>query len=381
MVSRKSLTISPFLVMDILDRGRAMERAGRHVIHLEVGEPDFDTPEVIKEAGIRALREGKTHYTDSMGLLELREAISEHYWECYRVRVSPDRILITAGSSPAMLLAFSALLENGDEVIFSDPGYACYSNFVAFHDGVPVTVEVSEEEGFQFRPDAIARKICPRTKGIIINSPANPTGMLLEPERIQEIAQLGPLLLSDEIYHGLVYGEKAHSALEFTDRAFVFSGFSKLYAMTGWRLGYVIVPQEFVRPMQKIHQNFFISANAFVQWAGVAALREATEDVASMVALYDERRRVLMRGLRDLGFGIRNEPDGAFYIFTNAKHFSPDSLRLSMDILDKVQVGVAPGVDFGVNGEGYLRFSYANSVDNIQEGLARLKRYLEITLA
>lgn len=366
--------------MDILDRGQAMERAGKRVIHLEVGEPDFDTPAVIKEAGIRALREGKTHYTDSMGLLELREAISEHYWECHRVRVSPDRILITAGSSPAMLLAFSALLENGDEVIFSDPGYACYSNLVAFHDGVPITVEVFEEEGFQFRPDVITRKISPRTKGIIINSPANPTGMLLDPQRIQEIAQLGPLLLSDEIYHGLVYGEKAHSALEFTDRVFVFSGFSKLYAMTGWRLGYVIVPQEFVRPMQKSHQNFFISANAFVQWAGVAALREATEDVASMVALYDKRRRVLIRGLRELGFGIRNEPNGAFYIFTNARHFGTDSLRLSMDMLEKVQVGVAPGVDFGVNGEGYLRFSYANSLENIGEGLARLKRYLEMTL-
>lgn len=379
MVSRKSLTISPFLVMDILDRGQAMERAGSHVIHLEVGEPDFDTPDVIKEAGIRALREGKTHYTDSMGLLELREAISEHYWGCYPARVSPDRILITAGSSPAMLLAFSALLEDGEEVIFSDPGYACYSNLVAFHDGVPITVEVFEEEGFQLRPDAIARKIGPLTKGIIINSPANPTGMLLDPQRIQEIAQLGPLLLSDEIYHGLVYGEKAHSVLEFTDRAFVFSGFSKLYAMTGWRLGYVVVPQEFVRPMQKIHQNFFISANAFVQWAGVAALREATGDVAVMVALYDERRRVLIRGLRDLGFGIKNEPKGAFYIFANAKRFGADSLRLSMDILEKVQVGVAPGVDFGVNGEGYLRFSYANSLENIEEGLARLKRYLEMT--
>ena len=366
--------------MDVLERAQGMERAGKRVIHLEVGEPDFDTPEAVKEAAIRALKEGKTHYTHSMGLLELREAISEHYWDSYRVRVSPDQILITPGSSPGMQLAFSALLEEGNEVILSDPGYACYSNMISFHGGTPVTVEILEEERFQYSPSAIARKFSPDTKGIVINSPANPTGMLLSPERIQEIAQFGCFLLSDEIYHGLTYEEKAHSVLEFTDRAFVFNGFSKLYAMTGWRLGYVMVPIEFVRPAQKIQQNFFISANAFVQWAGVAALRDTAEEVASMVALYDKRRRFMIQGLKKLGFGIMSEPRGAFYVFANAKRLSGDSLKLSMDILEKVQVGVAPGIDFGANGEGYLRFSYANSMENIEEGLERLKRYLEMRL-
>ena len=378
MVSRKSLAIAPFLVMDVLDRAQGIERAGKRVIHLEVGEPDFDTPEVVKEAAIRALKEGKTHYTHSMGLLELREAISEHYWNCYHARVSPDQVLITPGSSAAMQLAFSALLDEGDEVILSDPGYACYSNMISFHDGAPLAVEIFEEEGFQYSPSAIARKLSPKTKGILINSPANPTGMLLSPERMKEIARLDCFLLSDEIYHGLTYGEKAHSVFEFTDRAFVFNGFSKLYAMTGWRLGYVIAPAEFVRPMQKIQQNFFISANAFVQWAGVAALRETAADVASMAALYDQRRRFMIQGLRKLGFGIMSEPDGAFYIFVNAKRFGCDSLKLAMDILESVQVGVAPGIDFGVNGEGYLRFSYANSMENIGEGLERLTRYLEM---
>ena len=378
MVSRKSLAIAPFLVMDVLDRAQGMERAGKRVIHLEVGEPDFDTPEVVKEAAVRALREGKTHYTHSLGLVELREAISEHYRDRYGVRVSPDQILITPGSSPAMQLAFSALLEEGDEVIFSDPGYACYSNMISFHGGVPLPVEIFEEEGFQYSPGAIARKISPRTRGIVINSPANPTGMLLSPERMEEISRLGCFLLSDEIYHGLTYGETAHSVLEFTDRAFVFNGFSKLYAMTGWRLGYVIAPPEFVRPMQKMQQNFFISANAFVQWAGVAALRETAREVASMVALYDRRRCCMMQGLRRLGFGIMTEPQGAFYIFANAKRFAGDSLKLSMDILESVQLGVAPGIDFGTNGEGYLRFCYANSMENIEEGLERLKRYLEM---
>jgi len=380
MISHKSQAMKPFLVMDVLDRAQELERAGKRVIHLEVGEPDFDTPEVIKEAAIRALKEGKTHYTPSMGLLELREAISERYWECYRVRVSPDQILIAPGSSAAMQLAFSVLLEEGDEVILSDPGYACYSNMIRFHSGVPVTVEIFEEEGFQYRPAAIAQRISPRTRGIVINSPANPTGMLLSPERIREISRLGPWLLSDEIYHGLTYGEEAHSVLEFTDRAFVFNGFSKLYAMTGWRLGYVMVPREFARSAQKILQTFFISANAFVQWAGIAALRHAAGDVASMVALYDERRRFMTQRLRQLGFGVKGEPKGAFYVFANSRWLGGDSLRLSLDMLERVQVGVAPGIDFGANGEGYLRFSYANSLANIEEGLDRIQGYLEMAL-
>ncbi len=379
MTSHRSVTMTPFLVMDVLERAQEIERTGKRVIHLELGEPDFETPQVIREAAAGALREGKTRYTHSMGLLELREAISDRYWELYRVRVSPDCILVTAGSSPGIALALSALLEEGDEVILPDPGYACYSNMINFQGGVPIAVGVSEDDGFQYHPEAMQPKLSARTKGILINSPANPTGMLLAKEPMQKIAQLGPMLLSDEIYHGLTYGENAHSALEFTDRAFVFNGFSKLYAMTGWRLGYVIVPQEFARAAQKIHQNFFISTNAFVQWAGITALHQAGSEVAAMVSVFDERRRILLRGLRQLGFTIKHEPKGAFYVFVNAKHIGQDSLKLAMDILEKVQLGVAPGIDFGPNGEGYLRFSYARSVDNIEEALERFKRYLEMT--
>ncbi len=379
MSPHKSDTMTPFLVMDVLERAQEIERTGKRVIHLELGEPDFDTPQVIREAAARALSEGKTRYTHSMGLLELREAISDRYWELYRVQVSPDCILVTAGSSPGIALALSALLEQGDEVVLPDPGYACYANMITFQGGVPIAVEVSEDDGFQYHPEAVCPKLSPRTKGILINSPANPTGALLSEERMQKIAQLGFMLLSDEIYHGLTYGEKAHSALEFTDRAFVFNGFSKLYAMTGWRLGYVIVPQEFARAVQKIHQNFFISTNAFVQWAGITALHQARSEVASIVSVFDERRRMLLRGLRQLGFTIKHEPKGAFYVFVNAKHLGQDSLKLAMDILEKVHLGVAPGIDFGPNGEGYLRFSYARSVDNIEKALERLKRYLEMT--
>ena len=221
-----------------------------------------------------------------------------------------------------MLLLFSALLEPGDEVILSDPYYACYPNFIRFVDGMPVFVDVMEEEGFQYLPEMIEQKLTPRVKGIMINSPSNPTGNVMDPGRMAKIAEFSPYIISDEIYHGLVYEGKAHSILEFTDRAFVINGFSKLYAMTGWRLGYVIAPIEFIRPMQKIQQNLFISASSFAQWAALAGLKEAGEDVRRMMETYDHRRRFLIPRLRQLGFGITVEPTGAFYILANAKHFS-----------------------------------------------------------
>ena len=376
MLSQRACDIPPFIVMDVLEKAQEMEKRGEHVIHLEVGEPDFDTPACIKEACIRALRDGKTHYTHSLGLLELREAICEHYSDCYGVSVCPDQVVVTSGTSPAMLLLFSALIGPGDEIVISDPHYACYPNFIRFLGGVPVRVNVYEEDGFQYRPEAIREKISPRTKGILINSPSNPTGNLLDPARMKEIASLGVPVISDEIYHGLVYEGKEHSILEFSDSAFVFNGFSKAYAMTGWRLGYVISPKPYVRALQKIQQNLFISANAFVQEAGVAALRDAGDDVIRMRGIYDERRRYMIRRLRDLGLGVSVEPTGAFYVLGNIRTFSRDSYSTAFDILNRAKVGVTPGIDFGENCEGYLRFSYANSLENIREGFDRLERYL-----
>jgi (5-formylfuran-3-yl)methyl phosphate transaminase len=275
------------------------------------------------------------------------------------------------------MILFSTLLEKGDEIIISDPHYACYPNFINFFEGIPVRVNVSEEDGFQYTPEAIRAKIGPRTRGVLINSPANPTGNLLSAERMAEIAELGIPVISDEVYHGLVYEGKEHSILEFTDNAFVFNGFSKKYAMTGWRLGYLIAPREYIRPMQKIQQNLFISANSFVQWGGVAALREAGEDVARMRNIYNERRLFITQRLRELGLGITVSPTGAFYILANIKHLSCDSYGLAFDILERAGVGVSPGCDFGANCEGYLRFSYANSLDNIAEGLRRIEGYLK----
>lgn len=362
--------------MEVLERATEMERRGENIIHLEVGEPDFETPECVKEAAIKALVEGKTHYTHSLGLIELREAICEHYLKKYGVHISPDQVLVTSGTSPAMFLVFSTLLNPGDEVILSNPSYSCYANLIEFADGKPVWVDVYEKDGFQYLPEKIIERVTKRTKGIIINSPSNPTGNILSTKRMEKIAQLDPMVISDEIYHGLVYEDREHTILEFTDRAFILNGFSKLYAMTGWRLGYTIVPMEFIRPLQKIHQNFLISANAFVQWAGIAALKETGDDVAKMKEVYDERRKFMISRLKEIGFGITIEPTGAFYVLANAKMFSKDSYKLAFDILENAKVGVTPGIDFGSNAEGYIRFSYANSLEKIGEAMDRIGRYL-----
>lgn len=382
-VSKRASEITPFLVMDILEAAHKLEAAGHKVIHLEIGEPDFDTPECIKEAARKALADGETHYTHSLGLLPLREAICEDIFERYGANVDPGQVIVTQGTSPAMLLLFSTILEAGDQVILSDPCYACYDNFIRFAGACPVRVPVTEAESFQYRPEAIEAAMNEGTKAILLNSPANPTGTLLSAERMDKIARLadrrGAYVVSDEIYHGLVYEGKDHSALEFSDRAFVLNGFSKLYAMTGWRLGYLIAPKEFIRPMQKLCQNFFISANSVAQRAGIAALKESAPDVARMKATYDERRRFLLPRLKALGLGVAHDPTGAFYVLANARKwaekFDGSSLRLAYDILEKCHVGVTPGIDFGQGAEGFLRFSYANSIENLSEAMNRLEKY------
>jgi len=371
------MEMPPFYVMEVLERAQELERQGRQIIHLEVGEPDFPTPSCIRKAAEKAIRDGKTHYTASLGLLELREAIAEHYLEKHGVSISPNQIIITDGSSPALMVIFSVLLEIGDEVILSDPHYACYPNMVRFLGSVPVFIKVNEGDGFRFNPDDIIEKINSKTRAIVINSPANPTGNVLDAQAMKEIASLGPIVVSDEIYHGLVYEGKEHSILEYTNNAFVASGFSKQFAMTGWRLGYVIAPERFVRPLQKLMQNFFIAANTISQWAGIAAIKEADPDVKRMVEIFGKRRKLIIESLRKIGFGITVEPTGAFYVLANAKNFTDDSLKFAFELLEETGVGVTPGIDFGRNAEGYVRFSYANSIENISEGMDRLEQYLK----
>jgi len=350
-ITSRAINFRSFIVMDVLERASVLERQGKAIIHLEIGEPDFDTPQCIKEAGMKAIRDGKTHYTHSQGIPELRDRICQYYMGKYDVHVDPEQIIVTSGTSPALLLIFSALLEAGDEIIVSNPYYPCYPNIIEYVGGNCVFVNTKEGDGFQLRPEEVAQRISAQTKGILINSPSNPVGNLLSADRMRRIADTGPYIISDEIYHGLVYKGKEHTILEYTDKAFVLNGFSKLYAMTGWRLGYVIAPKDFVRSMQKMQQSFFISASSVSQWAGLAALSETEEDTKRMITTFDQRRHYIVKRLREIGFGISADPVGAFYVLANAKHLSNNSYELAFEILEKAGVGVAPGIDFGSNAE------------------------------
>ncbi len=376
MASNLSDEIAPFLVMDVLERAKELELEGKRVIHFEVGEPDIPTPKVICDEAIHAIQNGDTKYTPSLGIPELRAAIVEGYKENYGVEIAPARAVITMGSSPALFLTLLSLVDPGDDVIITDPHYACYPKIIRIAGAVPKLFRIYEEEDFQIDIPALKKIITDKTKAILINSPSNPTGIVLDEEIIKEISELGPFVISDEIYHGLVYGSEAHSIYEFTDKAFVVNGMSKLYSMTGWRLGYLLAPEEFIRPIQKLQQNLFISPNPFVQRAGIAALKLAKEHVREMVRLFSERRELMIKGLRGLGFEIKAEPSGAFYVFVNAKKLNYDSHDLAFDILEKAHVAVTPGIDFGFGGEGYLRFSYATSMDCIEEGIRRLDKYI-----
>jgi len=373
--------ITPFIVMEIMEKIHKMEAAGIDVIHMEIGEPDFNVPECVNRVSIDAFCNNETHYTHSLGDIRLREAISEYHKITYHTSIDPGQILVTSGTSPAMLLLFSALVNPGDEIIISDPHYACYANFIHYVQGVPVMVPVFEDQGFVFTPEAIKEKITSKTRAIFINSPSNPTGNVIPKERMQQIVDIAKAnnlyVISDEIYHGLVYEGKAHSIYEFTDNAFLLNGFSKLFAMTGLRLGYLIAPPEFIRALQILQQNFFICANSVIQLAGVAALKNAHKETQMMRETYNNRRIYVIERLKQMGLGIKVAPTGAFYVFANAKHISQDSYALAIDILEKAHVGVTPGIDFGENGEGYLRFSYANSMENLKIGLDRMEGYLK----
>jgi (5-formylfuran-3-yl)methyl phosphate transaminase len=379
-LARRLQSIETFLAVEVAERAEALAQQGIDIVNLGYGEPDFAPPAVVQEALERAVRDGRMRYTHSLGILPLREAIADHYEATYGVKVSPEQILVTPGTSPAMLMLFGALLDPGDEVVLSDPSYACYPNFIRYAEGVPVYVDTTEEDGFQYRPEAIAASLGARTRAIMVNSPANPTGAVLTPDRMAAVARLAEtrsaFVVSDEIYHGLGEGERDRSILEFTNRAFVLNGFSKAFAMTGFRLGYLIAPPSYVPALQRLSGNVFISTNEFVQWAGVAALREAAGEPARFARIFAQRRRVMIDGLRAIGLGVGFEPAGAFYILANARHVAADSLRFAYEILEQSHVALTPGVAFGRNAEGYLRFSYSASVERIREGLRRLGAFL-----
>ncbi|HJV76735.1 MAG TPA: pyridoxal phosphate-dependent aminotransferase [Paludibacter sp.] len=372
--------MTSFIVMDVLERANELQREGVDVIHLEVGEPDFDMPECITKAAIEAHKNGTTHYTHSLGDPQLRDAISKFYKTEYNVTVDPDCIVVTSGSSPAILMALMLLCQAGDEVIMSNPGYPCYRNFALACHAEPVCVPLHAECDFQYDINEIKKKITDKTRAIFVNSPMNPTGTLVNDQVYKDLAELGIPIISDEIYHGLVYNGKASSILEFTNKAFVINGFSKRFAMTGLRLGYLIAPKEYMRSLQILQQNLFICAPSTAQKAGIAALEEANSDVESMRSIYNERRIYIIERLKNMGFVIHTEPQGAFYVFCDARKFTSNSYNFAFDVLEKAHVGITPGIDFGTRGEGFVRFSYANSLENIRTAMDRLEVYLNITI-
>lgn len=375
--SSRMAQVEPFLAMEVVERAFELERAGARVIHLGVGEPDFPPPPAVVEACNRALAAGETRYTDSRGLLELRRAIAADVGRRFGVTVEPERVLVTNGTSSAMLLVFSLLVGPGDEVVMGTPHYPCYPNFVRVCGGTPVLVPTRPEDGWRLDPSAVRRALSSRTRAVVVASPANPTGAVQDAEVLRGLAALDVPLVSDEIYDGLLYdGARVTSALQVSADAFALDGFSKRYAMTGFRLGWVVAPPAAVRPLQVLQQNLFISANRFVQHAGIAALEHGGPAVERMRAAYSKRRLLLVDGLRRLGFGVAAPPAGAFYVFADARKFDTDSRRLAFGLLERAHVATTPGIDFGEAGEGFLRFCCAASESDLEEALERLGRAL-----
>jgi len=371
--------IQPFQVMEILARARALEANGRSIIHMEIGEPDFPTAEGIVDAGIAALRAGKTHYTPALGLAELREAIAASYAP---VHVDPACVLVTPGASGALMLALAALINDGEEVLLADPGYPCNRNFVHLFGGRPVGIPVDADTGYQLTAELIEANWSERTKLVLVASPSNPTGTLIadaEMARIVDcVAAHGGVLLVDEIYHGLTYETSAVSVLRHTPQVFVLNSFSKYYGMTGWRVGWLVAPPGYVEALDRLAQNIFLAASTPAQYAALAALQPAVRSVLEARRQEFQRRRdYLLPALRALGFDIPVTPQGAFYLYADCARLGGDAESLSRGLLQEAGVAVTPGRDFGAfRADSHLRFSYANTLDNLHEGVQRIERYL-----
>ncbi|MGH2436064.1 MAG: pyridoxal phosphate-dependent aminotransferase [bacterium] len=369
---------------EVLARARELERAGKSVVHLEIGEPDFDTPAHIKDAAIRALHDGFTHYTPSAGLYEAREAVSEHVSVTRGIPVDPDEIVITPGSKPIMFFAILALVDPGDEVIYPDPGYPIYESVARFAGAVAKPLVLREERGFRVDPDELRRLVNPKTRLIVLNSPHNPCGSVLTRNDIEAIAEIvgrsGAMVLADEIYWQIMY-DSTHVSLVsipgMKERTIILDGFSKAYAMTGWRLGFGVMRKDLAAKIARLMVNSNSCAAAFTQIAGIAALRGPQEPVKKMVAEFRRRRDVIVQGLKGVEGVTCAVPSGAFYAFPNVTKIDPDSKRLADFLLTDGGLACLSGTAFGEHGRGYLRFSYANSVEKIEEGLRRMREALK----
>ena len=380
--ARRMADIAPFHVMALLARAKELEAAGRSIVHLEIGEPDFPTAEPIVAAGQRALAAGRTRYTAAAGLPELRQAISDHYRERYGVEIPARRILITPGASGALQLATAALINPGDRVLLADPGYPCNRHFVRLVEGRAVGVPVGPETGYQLTAELVERHWDEQTTAVLLASPANPTGTAIAPEALAAIVATiearGGRLIMDEIYHGLIYGAPVQTALAYSDQVLVVNSFSKYYGMTGWRLGWLVAPEDLVGTVEKLAQNLFLAASTPAQHAALAAFTPAA------AAIFEARRReflarrdFLLPALRELGFRIPVTPDGAFYLYADCGRFTDDSHGFALRLLEETGVAITPGIDFGGHlPHRHVRFAYTNAIPQLAEGVERLRRAL-----
>ncbi|MGW6280190.1 pyridoxal phosphate-dependent aminotransferase [Kribbella sp. NPDC055071] len=361
---------------EVLAKAKALEASGREIVHLEIGEPDFDTPAHAVAAAQQALDRGFTHYVPAPGIPELRTAVTEFLDRTGRLRTTPDRVLITPGAKPIMFFTIMALCEEGDEVLYPDPGFPMYASIAAFAGAKPVPVPLREENGFVIDPDELRSLVTDRTKLLILNSPHNPCGSASTPEQLQAIAEIAIehdlVVLSDEVYWALRYDGKHHSVLDFdgmVERTVLLDGWSKTFAMTGWRLGFGVFPQPLVEPVTRLLINSVSCTSAFSQYAAIAALEGPWDDVDRMLAAFRDRREVMVSGLNAVPGVSCVEPEGAFYAFPNISELGVSAATLADRLLDEAGVAVLPGTSFGAYGEDHLRFSYANSIDNIRRAL------------
>jgi aspartate/methionine/tyrosine aminotransferase len=381
-LARRMGEIEPFHVMELLARARELESQGRSIVHMEIGEPDFPTPETVCRAGIRALESGELFYTPALGLPQLRQAIAGFYRARYGVEVPASRIIVTTGSSGALLLACAALIDPGDEVLLADPGYPCNRHFVRVMEGAPRAVPVDASGDYQLTFERLEHHWGPRTVAALVATPSNPTGTLVTTERLSAMAELARerrgTLIVDEIYHGLVYQGDYTTALAFADDVFVINSFSKYFNMTGWRLGWMVAPERYLRDVDKLAQNLYLAAPTPAQYAALAAFEPATLAILeSRVQELKARRDYLVPALRGLGFDIPVMPQGAFYIYAGCGRLTKDSFGFARDLLEQAGVAITPGIDFGANApERHVRFAYTNPIGRLEEGVARIAEFL-----
>jgi aspartate/methionine/tyrosine aminotransferase len=380
--AKRLADIEPFHVVELFTRARQLEAEGRDIIHMEVGEPDFPTPAPIANAAVDAIKSGKTFYTESLGLPALREAIANFYATKYGLTVTSARIVVTNGASGALNLAFACLADPGSEWLLTNPGYPCNRHIIRSYEGRPIGIPVGPESNFQPTPELLAQHWTKNTAGLLVASPANPTGTLLDLEQIKNLAnfvrQHDGHFLVDEIYHGLTYEIDAPSACAAGDDIWVINSFSKYFQMTGWRLGWMVVPESYVRDIEKLAQNLTLCPSTPAQYAALAAFQPAT--IAVLEARrheFQRRRDYLAPALSQLGFRITAEPQGAFYLYCDCSALCDDSFTFARDLLEKTGVAATPGLDFGSNQpERHIRFAYTTEISRLQEAVARLADYL-----